>query len=63
MSRTSLAQTGGDVFSVIVSVAVNAWMAGHLHGEDGCDGSRGPGGHDWQARMRTITEMTAGPQR
>ncbi|MEU6106569.1 hypothetical protein [Streptomyces flaveolus] len=56
----SLAQTGGDLFSVIVNVAVNAWMAGHIHGEDGCtgcDGSRGPGGHDWQARMRTITEM------
>jgi hypothetical protein len=48
----SLAQTGGDLFSVIVNVAVNAWMAGHIHGEDGCtgcDGSRGPGGHDWQA--------------
>ncbi|MGW0315096.1 hypothetical protein [Streptomyces flavidovirens] len=38
----------------------NAWMAGHIHGEDGCagcDGSRGPAGHDWEARMRTITEM------
>ncbi|MFH8411201.1 hypothetical protein ACH4FX_41495 [Streptomyces sp. NPDC018019] len=56
----SLAQTGGDLYAVIVNVAVNAWMAGHIHGEDGCagcDGSRGPAGHDWQARMRTITEM------
>ncbi|MCF1512580.1 hypothetical protein [Streptomyces glomeratus] len=55
-----LAQTGGDLYAVIVNVAVNAWMAGHIHGEDGCpgcDGSRGPAGHDWQARMRTITEM------
>ncbi|MGI5451521.1 hypothetical protein ACQEVM_38315 [Streptomyces sp. CA-243310] len=56
----SLAQTGGDLYAVIVNVAVNAWMAGHIHGEDGCtgcDGSRGPAGHDWEARMRTITEM------
>ncbi|OIJ63267.1 hypothetical protein WN71_035060 [Streptomyces mangrovisoli] len=56
----SMAQTGGDLYAVIVNVAVNAWMAGHIHGEDGCTGcedSRGPGGHDWQARMRTITGM------
>ncbi|MGW3955426.1 hypothetical protein ACWEKM_31870 [Streptomyces sp. NPDC004752] len=56
----SLAQTGGDLYAVIVNVAVNAWTAGHIHGEDGCtgcDGSRGPAGHDWQARMRTITEL------
>ncbi len=56
----SLAQTGGDLYAVIVNVAVNAWMAGHIHGEDGCigcDGSRGPAGHDWEARMRTITEL------
>ncbi|MFI6689701.1 hypothetical protein [Streptomyces sp. NPDC050485] len=56
----SLAQTGGDLYAVIISVAVKAWMAGHIHGEDGCtgcDGSRGPAGHDWEARMRTITEM------
>ncbi|MFG3029198.1 hypothetical protein ACGFZJ_11860 [Streptomyces sp. NPDC048253] len=56
----SLAQTGGDLYAVILNVAVNAWMAGHIHGEDGCagcDGSRGPAGHDWQARMRTITDM------
>jgi hypothetical protein len=56
----ALAQTGGDLYAVILNVAVNAWMAGHLHGEDGCegcDGNRGPTGHDWQARMRTLTEM------
>ncbi|MFE9687858.1 hypothetical protein [Streptomyces sp. NPDC006285] len=55
-----LVQSGGDLYGAIVNVAVNAWMAGHLHGEDGCsgcDGSRGPAGHDWHARMRTITEM------
>lgn len=56
----SLAQTGGDLYAAMINVAVNAWMAGHIHGEDGCigcDGSRGPAGHDWEARMRTITEM------
>lgn len=43
----ALARTGGDLYTVILNVAVNAWMAGHIHGEDGCDGcegSRGPGG-------------------
>ncbi|MGW1170589.1 hypothetical protein [Streptomyces sp. NPDC002550] len=56
----ALAQTGGDLYAVIINVAVNAWMAGHIHGEDGCagcDGSRGPAGHDWEARMRTLTQM------
>ncbi|MFD4231370.1 hypothetical protein [Streptomyces sp. NPDC058545] len=56
----SLAQTGGDLYGVIINVAVNAWMAGHTHGEDGCtgcDGSRGPDGHERETRMRTITEM------
>ncbi|MFD4975075.1 hypothetical protein [Streptomyces sp. NPDC058424] len=56
----SLAQTGGDLYAVILNVAVNAWMAGHIHGEDGCtgcDGSRSDVGHDWEARMRTITKM------
>ncbi|MFC9607401.1 hypothetical protein ACFTTN_28605 [Streptomyces niveus] len=56
----SLTQTGGDLYAVIINVAVNAWMAGHIHGEDGCtgcDGNRGPAGHDWEARMRAITEM------
>ncbi|MGC2997123.1 hypothetical protein ACPF8X_01630 [Streptomyces sp. G35A] len=56
----SLARSGGDLYAVILNVAVNAWMAGHIHGEDGCtgcDGSRGPVGHNWQARMRTITEL------
>ncbi|MFC7261475.1 hypothetical protein [Streptomyces lutosisoli] len=56
----ALAQTGGDLYAVILNVAVNAWMAGHIHGEDGCDGcddSRGPAGHDWEARMRTVAEV------
>ncbi|MEU9530371.1 hypothetical protein AB0D58_34040 [Streptomyces sp. NPDC048210] len=56
----SLAQTGGDLYATIINVAVNAWMAGHIHGEDGCagcEGSRGDLGHDWEARMRTIAEM------
>lgn len=26
----ALAQTGGDLYAVIINVAVNAWMAGHL---------------------------------
>ncbi|MET9419056.1 hypothetical protein ABZY03_33770 [Streptomyces klenkii] len=45
----SLAENGGDLYSVILNVAVNVWLAGHIHGEDGCTGceaSRGPGGHD-----------------
>ncbi|MEY9997477.1 hypothetical protein ABIE67_009596 [Streptomyces sp. V4I8] len=48
------------LYAVILNVAVNAWVAGHLHGEDGCegcDGNRGPTGHDWQARMHTLNEM------
>ncbi|WP_247706343.1 hypothetical protein [Streptomyces liliiviolaceus] len=55
----SLAQSGGDLYAVIVNVAVNAWMAGHIHGEDGCSGcgDRGPAGHDWNARMDAITDM------
>ncbi|MGZ3097072.1 hypothetical protein [Streptomyces sp. H72] len=53
----SLAQSGGDLYAVIVNVAVNAWMAGHIHGEDGCDGRRGPAGHDREARICTITEL------
>ncbi|MEU1628271.1 hypothetical protein ABZ746_23660 [Streptomyces sp. NPDC020096] len=56
----SLEQTGGDLYAALVNVAVNAWMAGHIHGEDGCSGcedSRGPSGHDWQARMNAITAM------
>ncbi|MGY0489422.1 hypothetical protein [Streptomyces sp. WG-D5] len=54
-------QTGGDLYAVIVNVAVNAWMAGHIYGEDGCqgcEGSRGPSGHDWQDRMDQITAMS-----
>ncbi|MGW3073971.1 hypothetical protein [Kitasatospora sp. NPDC001132] len=53
----ALAESGGDLYAVILNVAVNAWMAGHLHGEDGCTGCsyRGETGHDWQARMDAIT--------
>lgn len=57
----SLVQTGGDLYAVIINVAVNAWMAGHIHGEDGCEGcegSRGPSGHDWNDRMKQITMMS-----
>ncbi|MFJ2751173.1 hypothetical protein [Streptomyces sp. NPDC087297] len=43
----------------IVNVDVNAWMAGHIHGEDGCTGcqDKRPTGTDWQARMDTISAM------
>lgn len=53
----SLTETGGDLYSVLLNVAANAWMAGHIHGEDGCTGceaSRGPAGHNWEARMDAI---------
>ncbi|MFE4205475.1 hypothetical protein ACFRSX_30920 [Streptomyces goshikiensis] len=55
----ALEENGGDLYSVIVSVAVNAWMAGHIHGEDGCTGcqNKRPTGPDWQARMAAITAM------
>jgi len=56
----SLEETGGDLYQVIINLVVNAWMAGHIHGEDGCngcEGSRGPAGHDWKARMDAITAM------
>ncbi|MGW1641519.1 hypothetical protein [Streptomyces lavendulae] len=55
----ALEESGGDLYSVIVNVAVNAWMAGHIHGEDGCTGcqDKRPAGTDWQARMATITAM------
>ncbi|MFJ5122315.1 hypothetical protein [Kitasatospora sp. NPDC088548] len=59
----SLAQTGGDLYAVIVNVAVNAWMAGHIHGEDGCngcDGSRGPSGHNWDHRMAQFASLSPG---
>lgn len=55
----ALEESGGDLYSVIVNVAVNAWMAGHIHGEDGCTGcqDKRPAGTDWQARMDTIAAM------
>ncbi|WP_405015911.1 hypothetical protein OHV05_01470 [Kitasatospora sp. NBC_00070] len=55
-----LAENGGDLYAALLNVLVNAWLAGHIHGEDGCtgcDGSRGPSGHDWQARMDAITTL------
>ncbi len=59
----ALVETGGDLYAVILNVAVNAWMAGHIHGEDGCtgcEGNRGPSGHDWQARMDAIAQLSPG---
>ncbi|MEU6215568.1 hypothetical protein ABZ891_37465 [Streptomyces sp. NPDC047023] len=55
----ALEENGGDLYAVILNVAVNAWMAGHIHGEDGCTGcqDKRPTGTDWQARMDTITTM------
>lgn len=53
----ALAETGGGLYTVVLNAIVNAWLAGHIHGEDGCpgcDGSRGPTGHDWDARMKNI---------
>ncbi|WP_051774449.1 hypothetical protein [Streptomyces sp. NRRL S-237] len=49
----ALEESGGDLHSAIVNVAVNAWMAGHIHGEDGCTGrqSKRLTGTDWQARV------------
>ncbi|MCY0956762.1 hypothetical protein [Streptomyces sp. H27-H5] len=55
---TALEENGGDLYLVVLGVAVNAWMAGHIHGEDGCTGcqdNRGRAGTDWQARMDGIT--------
>jgi len=55
----ALAESGGDPYAVIV----NAWMAGRIHGEDGCagcEGARGPAGHDWQARMDAVTAGVPG---
>ncbi|MFF3429639.1 hypothetical protein [Streptomyces sp. NPDC002602] len=57
---TALEENGGDLYLVVLSVAVNAWMAGHIHGEDGCTGcqdKRGRAGTDWQARMDGITAL------
>ncbi|MFB6984649.1 hypothetical protein ACNPQN_39120 [Streptomyces sp. NPDC056297] len=56
----SLAENGGDLYAVLLNVAVNAWMAGHIHGEDGCtgcEGSRTAAGHDWAARMNEIRRL------
>ncbi|MET8188779.1 hypothetical protein ABZV15_23825 [Streptomyces sp. NPDC005246] len=36
----SLAENGGDLYAVLLNVAANAWMAGHIHGEDGAPAAR-----------------------
>lgn len=49
---------GGSLHTAVVNLAANAWMAGHVHGEDGCPGcqARGAGGHDYSARMGAIRQ-------
>lgn len=56
----NLASTGGDLYAAVLNACVNAWMAGHLHGEDGCsgcEGRRSTSGHDWDARMKALLQM------
>jgi hypothetical protein len=52
----SLEECDGNLFAVVVGLIVNAWQAGHIHGEDGCAGCdfRGPGGHDYTQRMARL---------
>ncbi|WP_327356416.1 hypothetical protein [Streptomyces sp. NBC_01304] len=47
---------GEDVFDVVLSTAVHAWMAGHIEGEDGCWGcdARTDHSQDWEARQNEI---------
>ncbi len=49
----ALEESGGNLHTVVFNLIVNAWPAGHIHGEDGCTGCdfRGPGGHDYDQRM------------
>jgi hypothetical protein len=58
----ALHTTGGDLYNTIVQIAVNAWMAGHVHGEDGCPGCAQANGRtdDWATRQRTIATMLPG---
>jgi len=55
----ALAECGGDLHHAIINVIVNAWMAGHIEGEDACAGcdTRGPGGHDYAQRMASLRQM------
>jgi len=55
----ALASCGGDLHRAVLNLAVNAWQAGHIHGEDGCPGceSRGPSGHDYEQRMDTVRQQ------
>lgn len=52
----SLEESDGNLSAVVSTLIVNAWQAGHLHGEDGCTGCdfRGPGGHDYNQRMAQL---------
>ncbi|MFE5489035.1 hypothetical protein ACFQ7Z_03600 [Streptomyces virginiae] len=61
----ALEESGGDLYSVIVNVAVNARMAGHSHGEDGCTGcqDKRPTGTGWQARTDTLNDTGYGVTR
>lgn len=55
-------QEGGDLHAAVLNLAANAWMAGHVHGEDGCPGCapRAAGGHDYDARMAAIRQEMPG---
>ncbi|MEU9108147.1 hypothetical protein AB0D54_28230 [Streptomyces xanthophaeus] len=39
----ALEENGGDLYSVILNVAVNAWMAGHIHGGTAAPAARARG--------------------
>lgn len=49
----------GSLFHAFLELAVNAWMAGHIEGEDHCTGctERGAGGHDWPARQEAVLDL------
>lgn len=48
-----------SIFNVILNTAVNAWLAGHIEGEDHCTGcnERGPQGHDWEERQKALSAL------
>jgi hypothetical protein len=54
----SLEECDGNLFPVVLGLIVNAWQAGHIHGEDGCAGCdhRGPGSHDYAQRMARVRQ-------
>ncbi|MFE4250638.1 hypothetical protein ACFRU3_14215 [Streptomyces sp. NPDC056910] len=45
----ALARSAGDLYAVVINAAVNAWMAGHIHGEDSC-------GHHQMVRLGCVDE-------